>query len=127
MDTNLNSLTQLKLTPGLLALFFPVLGQLSRAMLDSVNAGNVYSGPVPTWLVDTRLNCHRCDDVTEASCAVAIWVQFRQQLSEGKFKCGCGGELTDGPALIKLPPLTKAPQPITLQNGGATRFTKTTP
>lgn len=76
---------------------------LYRAMWDAVNAGHVYSGSVDNWLVDTRLNCRSCDDVTVARCTVATWCEFDQALRNQAFKCGCGGVLTRDSALVKIP------------------------
>lgn len=99
-DMSLSSQTSTRSTLTSRELF---LSAPLRPMWEAVSAGAVYTGLVPTWLVDTELNCRSCDDVTTARCTVATWTEFDRQLRQGAFKCGCGGDLTQESALIKMP------------------------
>ncbi len=74
-----------------------------RSLWDQINAGQVYTGGVETWQVHVGLNCRSCDDKTTATFRVATWAEFRQSLIRQAFKCQCGGVLTDGLAIVKVP------------------------
>lgn len=86
---------------------FTLLEYLHRKPLENlwemVNAGRLYSGNVLAWLATTELSCLSCDDVTIAEYALGTYHEFRKQLVNNDFHCQCGGLLTDGSAIVKIP------------------------